>query len=563
MKIDKKLNNTCGQILFKSLQKIYGDINYADLGFHEHGGYVDFESKQKISINDFKEIEKIMKKVIASGSKIEVIKKLSKENQFQKEISKENKDIIYIKIGDDFENVSYKDINDNVNKVKFYKLINIGGSYWKNDSKNKQLTRIMYVTFEDKKDLEEYEKFLIEQRESDHRKIGQDMKIFTFDTLVGQGLPIWLPNGQIIKNQIRNFLEKTFSLENFKFLDTPILGSKELYITSGHWDHYKENNFPPISVDNETFILRPMTCPHHMMVYKQEPHSYRELPLYYCENSKLHRYESSGGLIGLERVRAMELFDCHVFCERNDIEKVISKLDNILKVVHKKMGIRIDQIDLSLHDPDDLEKYHNDPKMWKQAETQLRNILKQLDYKFHEMKGEAAFYGPKIDYQVKSNLGKMITISTIQLDFLLPKRFELEYINDKNEKSEPVLIHFGVIGTYERFIATLLSQFKGNIPFWLMPVQIAIIPVNNKFHLEYALEVQKELKENNIRVMLDDSEERMSKKIRECQTSKIPYQLIIGDEEVKNKTISYRKYGEQNTTTSSLKYFLKTISDKD
>lgn len=560
MEINKKIVNACGHMIIKVLKKIHSDLEFAGMGFIENGGYVEFVTSDSVSTNDFKEIEKGLKKIVASGSPIETINKIERLNKYQKELMNDSKEQHLIKIGNDYENINLFEIVNNVNKVKYIKLLNVGGSNWKNDVKNDSLTRITYAAFDNEKDFKEFEAFLIEQKESDHRKIGQEMEIFTFENTIGQGLPIWLPNGQIIKSQIRVFLEKIFNTENFFSLDTPVLGSKQLYITSGHWDHYKDNNFPPIEIDNEIFILRPMTCPHHMMVFKQKPHSYRELPLYYYENARLHRYESSGGLIGLERVRAMELFDCHAFCDKDDIESVILRLDSVLKKVHKKMGIRIDQIDLSLHDPNDFEKYHNDPKMWAKAESQLRNILKKLDYNFKEIPGEAAFYGPKIDYQVKSNLGKLITISTIQLDFLLPERFELEFINKNNDKERPVLIHFGVIGTYERFIATLLSQYKGFLPFWLMPTQICVIPVNNEFHLDYCQEIKHELIKNKLRVLLDDSNERLSKKIRIAQTSKIPYQIIIGDEEVKNKTISYRKYGEQDTTTTSLKEFVELMS---
>lgn len=559
MKIDIKINIACSQVLLKAIKKIYNDAILCNSGIVEHGFYSDFLIQDKISSNDFKSIEKEMKKIIASGSKIEAIDKLSNLNKYQKDIIKENKNITYINIGNDFSNVVKDNIADNVNKIKFFELTNIGGIYWKNDVKNEQLIRIYGSAFDKKEEFDEWKNFLIDQKERDHRKIGAEMEIFTFENTIGQGLPIWLPNGETIKLEIKKFLFDTFNKQNFFFLDTPILGSKQLYETSGHWDHYKENNFPPIVVDNETFILRPMTCPHHMMVYKQKPHSYRELPIYYCENAKLHRYESSGGLIGLERVRAMELFDCHVICKPNEIENVIKKLDSILRDVHAKMKIKIDQIDLSLHDENDKDKYHDDPNMWKKAESQLRSILKELKYKSQEMVGEAAFYGPKIDYQAKSNLGKMITISTIQLDFLLPERFELEYLDENLKKQRPVIIHFGVIGTYERFIATMLSQTKGLLPFWLMPLQICLIPVNNEAHLKYCDEIYNELRKFNLRVKLDDSNERLSKKIREAQISKIPYQLIIGDDEKNNKKISYRKYGETESHTLTIDEFIKKL----
>lgn len=566
MIIDKKLNIACGQLVLMALTKLNPNTIVINCDIDDEGFYVDFIYNDKFTSDELKLVEKSLKKLIASGSKIEIEKfdNNYQLNKFQKFIVDENKNNInIININNQFKNIIVSDqIADNVNKIKFFELTNLGGVYWQNNVKNEQLTRIYGSAFNNKDEYEEWKLFIEDKKNRDHRKIGSEMEIFTFENIIGQGLPIWLPNGEIIKNEIKKVLIKKFSEENFNFLDTPVLGSKQLYITSGHWEHYKENNFPPIKIDNEEFILRPMTCPHHMIVYKQKPHSYRELPLYYCENAKLHRYESSGGLIGLERVRAMELFDSHIFCQANQIEDVIFKLDKILKEVHKELQIKIDQVDLSLHDPLDKEKYHNDPQMWQKSESQLKNILKKLNYNACEITGEAAFYGPKIDYQVKTNLGKMITISTIQLDFLLPNRFELEYIDENNNKITPVLVHFGVIGTYERFIATLLSQTKGILPFKLVPVQCSIFPVNNAMHLNYSDEIYKLLKQNNFRVDLDDSNERLSKKVRNAQIKKIPFQVIIGDNEVANKTISYRKYGETDTHSISINEFvemLKTI----
>lgn len=558
----KNLNNLGMHVLFKALLKFTNqEAELAYMGELENGFYIDIKTNVTISTNDFKKIEKNIKSILTSGDKVEIIDDLPNNNKYYKHMKKNENDIGFVKIGK-YESISKFPIADKLSVIKEFKLVNVGGSYWLNDSKNEHLTRISAICFENKLDLAKWEEFVEEQKKRDHRKIGQDMEIFTFNNEIGQGLPIWLPNGQIIKNEIKKFLWSIFTKENFMFIDTPILGSKDLYVRSGHWDHYKENNFPPISIDNETFMLRPMTCPHHINVYNEKPHSYKELPYCLCEDAKLHRYESSGGLIGLERVRAMELFDCHVVTQKEKIEEVIEKLDSILKSVHKKLELKIDRIDLSMHDPKDKEKYHNDSKMWENSEGQLRKILKKLKYKACEMVGEAAFYGPKIDYQIKTNLGKMITISTIQLDFLLPERFDMTFVDENNSKVRPVLIHFGVIGTYERFIASLLSQTKGILPLWLSPIQVTIIPVNNKYHLDYCKKLVSELKENNIRVKLDDSDERLNKKIREAQTSKVPFQIIIGDKEVENQTITYRKYSEENSTTCELKKFICELNKK-
>lgn len=565
MNINPKINMTCALITLKVLSKIDPKITIANIDIDDHGYYVDFLSNHKFSINEFKSIEKDMKKIIAAGYKIisENITSTFKANFYQNEIIIKNKNNVKIaKLNDELNVVITNDISNNVNAVKFFELTNIGGVYWNNDVIEQQLTRIYGSAFDNKNDYDDWKLFLINQKESDHRKIGQEMEIFTFSNMVGQGLPIWLPNGEIIKKEIKKVLDNEFENANFMFVDTPVLGSRQLYEISGHWEHYKENNFPPIAIDNEIFILRPMTCPHHMMIYKQKPHSYKELPIYYCENSKLHRYESSGGLIGLERVRAMELFDSHIFCKLEQIEDVISKLCKMLKNVHQKLNIKIDQIDLSLHDPKDKEKYHNDPVMWKNSENQLRKILKKLKYDANEVVGEAAFYGPKIDFQVKTNLGKIITISTIQLDFLLPKKFDLEYIDENKNKKCPVLIHFGIIGTYERFIATLLSQTKGILPFFLMPKQITIIPIKNDLHLEYSKKIYEKLKNNFFRINLDDSNERLSKKIRNAQIAKTPYQIIIGDNEVSSNNISYRQYGNEKSHICSIDEFIKSIKNQ-
>lgn len=552
-----KLNNLLGHIIYIAISKFYKqNICPVSIEMNELDFFVEFKCDFVVSINDFNEIEKIIKDFIASKPEIRKINSITNPNKYQNFLIKQKQYKELIKIND-FENVNKFEIEEKISNLKFFKLLSVGGSNWLGDTNNDKLTRITAVAFNSKNELKEFEEILENQKKYDHRKLGQDMQIFTFDEEIGQGLPIWLPNGTIIKKQIKKYLWSVFEKYNFNFVDTPILGSKSLYVKSGHWDHYKENNFPPLEIDNETFMLRPMTCPHHINIYNYKPKSYKELPYYVCEDSKLHRYESSGGLIGLERVRSMELFDCHIFAKENDIEQVIEKLDSILKEVHEKMKIQIDRIDLSLHDPKDSKKYHNDKNKWKNSENQLRKIVKNIGYDAVEMIGEAAFYGPKIDYQAKSNLGKMITISTIQLDFLLVEKFNLSYIDEQNLKQRPVLIHFGVIGTYERFIATLLSQTKGILPLWICPIQVCVIPVNESLHKNYCLKINEELQKNNIRSEVILNNERFSKKIRQAQISKIPYQIIIGDDEIKFNKITIRKYSENNSETVELENFIK------
>lgn len=558
--LNPKIANGCILVLLKSLKRIYKNVEYVNSSLTFDYFFLDFYSDLSISINDFNKIEKEMKKIISSGQIIEEINALKHKSNFEKDYISKNFKFKFVKINDDFESISNIEVCDNVNKINFFKLTSIGGVSHAIKNKEIIVTRIYGAAFNNSEDFIKWENHIQDLKERDHRKIGQDMSIFTFDDLIGRGLPIWLNNGEILKNIIKNFLIEIFIKNNFFIVDTPILGNKELYIKSGHWDHYKENNFPPIKIDDEIYMLRPMSCPHHIVIFNQKNHSYKEMPYFMCENAKLHRYESSGGLIGLERVRSMELFDAHIFCEKNNVENVIDKLNKILVEVYKKMEIKIDEIHLSLHDKDNKSKFHNDPDMWENAENQLREIAKKLNYKVIELKGEAAFYGPKIDFQVKTNLGKIITISTIQLDFLLPKRFDSNFINRNNEKETPVLIHFGVIGTYERFISTLLSQTKGILPLWLMPNQVDVIPINNNLHLEYAKKINKELLKNNIRSKLKDEDERLAKKIRDSQTSKTPYQVIVGDNEMNKNIISVRNYGQSDSITLSTKELIQKIN---
>ena len=532
----KKIQNTMILLVAIAMNKIYNDFKIVSHGLNGNKCYLDFKINETISNHDFTKIEKTIKKLIGSGLKFN-IKKLNNK---------------FIANANDIEILFNDEIEDSSSKIKFFKLLQIGGL-------GNEKTRIHFCAFENKSEFEKYLEHLKEMNEIDHRKIGKELGIFCFSDKVGQGLPIFLPNGAFIKDKISEYLKSICLKYDFELVSSPILGSKELYITSGHWDLYKTNNFPPIKVDNEIYMLRPMTCPHHMMIYKNEKKSYRDLPLALCEDSILHRYESSGGLIGLERVRSMELFDTHIFVTKNQVSEVIIKVYEMIKIVYKKLEIKIDKIDLSLRS-NEKEKFFNDDEMWKKEENELESTLNLMKVKYTKVLGEAAFYGPKIDFQYKTTNDKYITISTIQLDFLLPKKFELEYINVHGNFERPIIIHLGLIGTYERFISCLLSQTKGILPLWLTKKQVVIIPVNNNFHLEYAKKILEELKINSIRASIDDSEERMAKKIREAQISKIPFQIIIGDEEVETQNFSYRKYGEKNTNKIFIKDFIKLFN---
>ena len=537
--MNNNINGLGVVVLSLALEKMLDNYKLESFGYTEDGFYIDFSTDSTLSINDFFKVEKNISKVTSGAFKIENDSNVIKCNSQV------------------FNNLKFNTYN-NTNQLKYIVLNSLGGIELYNSKNN---YRINSCCFESENEKKQYLIRQEELRSRDHRKIGSELEIFTFDDMTGPGLPIFLPNGAYIKEKISNYLKNVFFNHGFQMVSTPILGSKKLYVTSGHWDLYKENNFPPIKIDGEEYMLRPMTCPHHMLVYKSSNRSYKDLPFKIFEDAKLHRYESSGGLIGLERVRAMELFDTHIFVTRNQIKDIVKSLNKMINEVYEKLGVKIDRVDLSLRSKDK-SKFFDDDKMWEESQSMLREILDEIGYKYTEFEGEAAFYGPKIDFQYKTILGKYITISTIQLDFLLPRRFELTYKNSDGEMETPVLIHFGIIGTYERFISALLSQTKGNSPFWLQQTQIEIIPVNNDLHLEYSKEIYNELINSGFNVKLNGSNDRMSKKIMNSQKAKIRFQIIIGDSEKENNTISYRKYGENNSESISLDRFIAKLKEE-
>lgn len=534
------INNLGIIVLSLTLEKLLKEYKLESFGFNEEGFYIDFSTSDSLSANDFPKVEKNISKITTGAFKIEL------SNNIVKCSSQTFKDMELGSL-------------TNTNQLKYIVLNSLGGIELDNSKNN---YRINACCFESDKEKENYIEKQEELRSRDHRKIGSELGIFAFDDMTGPGLPMFLPNGAYIKEKISSYLKEVFFRNGFQMVSTPILGSKKLYVTSGHWDLYKENNFPPIKIDGEEYMLRPMTCPHHMLVFRSSNRSYKDLPFQLFEEAKLHRYESSGGLIGLERVRAMELFDTHIFVSRDQIKQVVNKLNNMINEVYKKLGVKIDRVDLSLRSKDK-SKFFDDDKMWDESQSMLRDILNELGYDYTEFEGEAAFYGPKIDFQYKTVLGKYITISTIQLDFLLPRRFELSYKNSNGELEVPVLIHFGIIGTYERFISALLSQTKGNLPFWLQKTQIEIIPVSNELHLDYSRSIHDKIYALGFNVKLNDSNERMSKKIMNSQKSKIRFQVIIGDSEKENKNISYRKYGQENSNTTSIEKFIEILKNEE
>ncbi|MBQ8206634.1 MAG: threonine--tRNA ligase, partial [Bacilli bacterium] len=536
------------------------------------GFYYDIDlGDLKLNEEDLVKIEKEMKKIVKDGKKI-VRRELLREEaleMFQNDPYKldlindmESDTIITCYSQGDFTDLCRGPHVDSVKEIKYFKLLKVSGAYYKGDSKNKMLQRIYGVAFYEEEDLNNYLKELEEAKERDHRKIGKDLNIFMSHDLVGKGMPLWLPNGALIRKQLENYIYEKEQKLGYYHVYTPCVGTVDLYKTSGHWDHYKENMFPSMKVDEEEFVLRPMNCPHHMLIFGNELHSYRDFPIRIGEFATDFRYEASGAVKGLERVRCMCQNDAHLFVTPEQIGEEFKKVVSLILDVYNDFGIKNYKFRLSLRDPMDKEKYFDDDSMWNMAEDKLREVLNELDCEYYEAIGEAAFYGPKLDVEVKPAVGPEITLSTCQLDFLLPRKFELSYIDSNGEKQTPVVLHRAIFGTFDRFTAFILEETKGAFPLWLAPISINIIPVNNEFHLEYAAHVKSLLQENNVRVNLDSRNEKLSYKMRESQTKKIPMTLILGDKERDNNEISYRLFGERETTTLKLDEFINFINDK-
>ncbi len=566
------MNHSCAHLLAQAVQHLYPDAKFWVGPVIEEGFYYDIDlGDNVIKEEDLEKIEKEMKKISKDGKRI-VRHELTKEEALERFkndpykidlISRmdENSTVISCYTQGDFTDLCRGPHVETVKELKYFKLLKVSGAYWKGDSKNKMLQRIYGVCFDNEEDLNVYLTELAEAKERDHRKIGKDLSIFMTSDLVGKGMPLWLPNGAIIRKQLENYIYEKERKMGYLHVYTPCVGTTELYKTSGHWDHYKENMFPMMKVDDEEFVLRPMNCPHHMLIYANDLHSYRDLPIRIGEFATDFRYEASGAVKGLERVRCMCQNDAHLFVTPEQIKEEFKKVVSLILDVYKDFGFKNYSFRLSLRDPEDKEKYFDDDEMWNTAEDKLREVLNEYGCSYKEAIGEAAFYGPKLDVEVKPAVGPEVTLSTCQLDFLLPRRFDLSYIDKDGSKKTPVVIHRAIFGTFDRFTAFLMEETKGAFPLWLCPTEVNIIPVNNDYHLEYAKEVYKDLDEMNVRVNLDDRNEKLSYKMRESQTKKNPITLILGDKEVENNTISYRKFGSTETYTLPKEIFIKTLKE--
>ena len=566
------LNHSCAHLLAHAVKHLYPNAKFWVGPVIDSGFYYDIDlGDDVIKEEDLPKIEKEMKK-ISKGDKyinrIELSKKealdMFKDDPYKIDLIErmdEDDTVISAYKQDDFIDLCRGPHMPTTKSMKYFKLLKVSGAYWKNDAKNKMLQRIYGVCFENEEDLNDYLKELEEAKLRDHRKIGKDLDIFMTNELVGAGMPLWLPNGALIKKQLENYIYEKEQKLGYQHVYTPCVGTVDLYKTSGHWDHYKENMFPSMKVDDEEFVLRPMNCPHHMLVFKNKLHSYRDLPIRIGGFATDFRYEASGAVKGLERVRCMCQNDAHLFVMPEQIKDEFKKVVSLILDVYKDFGITEYKFRLSLRDKEDKEKYYDDDEMWNNAEDKLREVLNELNVEYFEAVGEAAFYGPKLDVEVKPAVGPEVTLSTCQLDFLLPRRFDLSYIDNKGEKQIPVVLHRAIFGTFDRFTAFLMEETKGAFPTWLAPTQINIIPVNNEYHLEYSKEVEELLRENNFRVELDSRDEKLGYRMRESQTRKIPYTLILGDKERDNKEISYRKFGSGETTTLSQDEFISMMKE--
>ena len=563
------LRHTCAHVLAQALRRLYGkDVHFGVGPAIDGGFYYDFDAEYKVSEEDFKAIEKEVKKIISENHVIEG-REVSKEEAL--EIFKEDPykvelindlpadEVITVYTQGDFTDLCRGGHLSATSKIKEFKLLSVAGAYWRGNSDNKMLQRIYGTAYFTKDHMEQHLVRLQEARERDHRKLGKELGIFTTSQKVGAGLPLWLPNGATIRRTIERYIvDKEVEL-GYDHVYTPVLGSKDLYITSGHWEHYQEDMFPPMEMDHETMVLRPMNCPHHMMVYKNERHSYRELPIRIAELGMMHRYESSGAVSGLQRVRGMTLNDAHIFVRPDQLKDEFKLTVGLIEEAYKDLGITNFSYRLSYRDPENTEKYFDDDVMWNNAQQMLKETADELGLDYVEAEGEAAFYGPKLDVQVETAIGKQETLSTIQLDFLLPERFELEYIGEDGKAHRPVVIHRGIVSTMERMVAFLLEEYKGDLPTWLAPNQVRIIPVNNDYHYDYSKEIMQELKKAGVKVAIDDRDEKLGYKIREAANKKIPYTLVIGDKEVENKGVNVRTFGSHDQKEESFVEFKENI----
>ena len=566
------LRHTTSHIMAQAIKRLFPHAKLAIGPSIENGFYYDIDVEPKLQESDLEKIEEEMKKIIKENLKIESFK-LSREEALKLMTEREepykvelindlpeDEELSFFKQGE-FVDLCTGPHMTYTKAVKVFKLMSLTGAYWRGDEKNKMLQRIYGTAWDSKEALDEYLQQLEDAKQRDHRKIGKDLKLFMTHKLVGAGLPLYLPDGATIRRILERYIQDKELYLGYSHVYTPSLATTDLYKTSGHWDHYKDDMFPIMKMDNEELVLRPMNCPHHMLIYKNELRSYKDLPIKIAELAHDFRYENSGAVCGLERVRQMCQNDSHLFVRPDQIKEEVGKVLNLIfEVYMKDFGFSRDafKFRLSLRDKANKEKYIDNDEMWETAEGQLREILTELGIEFYEAEGEAAFYGPKIDIQIRTALNHDVTIPTCQLDFALPERFELTYVGEDGKDHRPVVIHRAILGSSDRFISFLLEETKGNLPVWLAPHQVKILPIADR-HVEYARELEDKLRRQMIRVDVDDRAEKIGYKIREAQLQKVPYMLVIGDNEVENETVNVRIRGEKEQLSMSKDEFVQKV----
>lgn len=566
--------HTTSHIMAQAVKRLFPNVKFAIGPAIDEGFYYDFDVDKPFTDEDKMEIQEEMKKIIKENIKIEKFSlpkkealELMKDQPYKQELIEElpeNEEISFYKQGD-FTDLCAGPHLESTGKIKTIKILSSSGAYWRGSEKNKMLQRIYAISFPKASQLEEYLNLLEEAKQRDHRKIGKDLDLFMTHKLVGAGLPLYLPNGATIRRILERYIQDKEIALGYDHVYTPSLANTELYKVSGHWDHYKDDMFPIMKMDTEEMVLRPMNCPHHMLIYKNKMHSYRDLPIRIGELAHDFRYENSGAVCGLERVRQMCQNDAHLFVRPDQIKEEVGKVLNlIVEVYQKDFGFPSSafQYRLSLRDKNNKEKYIDNDAMWETAENQLREILTELNIDFYEAEGEAAFYGPKIDIQIKTALNHDVTIPTCQLDFALPERFELEYIGEDGKAHRPVVIHRAILGSSDRFISFLIEETKGNFPVWLSPVQVKILPISEKQY-EYAEKIEKLMHEKRIRVKLDNRNEKIGYKIREAQLEKVPYMLVVGQKEADQNIVSVRSRKDGDVGTMKIEEFINKVIEED
>lgn len=565
------LRHSTAHLMAHAMTRLFPGVHFGVGPAIESGFYYDTDKEEQITEEDLPAIEKEMKKIISQNYPIvrrevsrEEALEIFKNDPYKVELINDlpTDEVITVYTQEDFTDLCRGVHVPSTGKIKVFKLLSLAGAYWRGNSNNKMMQRVYGTAFFNQADLDEFMRLRAEARERDHRKLGKELGLFMISQEVGSGLPFWLPKGATIRRIIERYIMDKEVALGYDHVYTPIMAKVDLYKTSGHWDHYQEDMFPPMDMgDGEMLVLRPMNCPHHMMIYKDDIHSYRELPIRIAELGMMHRYEKSGALSGLQRVREMTLNDAHIFVRPDQIKEEFTRVVNLIGEVYQDFNITDYRLRLSYRDPENKEKYFDDDEMWEKAQSMLKEAMDELGYDYFEAVGEAAFYGPKLDIQFKTAIGIEETMSSIQLDFLLPERFDLTYVGEDGQNTHrPVVIHRGVVSTMERFVAYLIEEYKGAFPTWLAPVQAVLLPVNLDAHGDRVQEIYEALRNHGFRVEMDLRNEKLGYKIREAQTSKVPYQIVIGDQEVSDGTVNVRPYGSQKSETLSFEDFVARLT---